>query len=348
MAERVNISRLKDVSRLSVDEDRLFSATHEEILQGETTDIYFVKTRDVLDHGQLLDTPVVAEIFTRKKGVFAGLSEMLFLLKDRKDIEIEALSEGEEFEPREVLVRISGPYGSFGMLETVYLGMLASSTAWATAARECVLAAAGKPVLCFGARHVHPSVAPVMERVAVKVGGCHAASCILGAKLAGMEPSGTVPHAAILIAGDTLKLARLYDETMAPAEPRFVLVDTFKDETEEALRLAHALGGRLSGVRLDTPGERGGVTPELVRELRWRLDCVGFSDVSIIASGGITPDRIRLLSEAGVDSFGVGSYISNPDSRDMTMDIKMINGSPIAKRGRLPGLQDNPRLKRVF
>lgn len=259
MAERVNISRLKDVSRLSVDEDRLFSATHEEILQGETTDIYFVKTRDVLDHGQLLDTPVVAEIFTRKKGVFAGLSEMLFLLKDHRDIEIEALSEGEEFEPREVLVRISGPYGSFGMLETVYLGMLASSTAWATAARECVLAAAGKPVLCFGARHVHPSVAPVMERVAVKVGGCHAASCILGAKLAGMEPSGTVPHAAILIAGDTLKLARLYDETMAPEEPRFVLVDTFKDETEEALRLAHALGGRLSGVRLDTPGERGAV-----------------------------------------------------------------------------------------
>lgn len=78
------------------------------------------------------------------------------------------------------------------------------------------------------------------------------------------------------------------------------------------------------------------------------MDRAGFSDVSIIASGGITPDRIRLLSEAGVDSFGVGSYISNPDPRDMTMDIKMINGSPIAKRGRLPGLQDNPRLKRVF
>ncbi len=339
---------MQDVSRLTVDEDRIFSATHEEILNGETTDIYFVKTRDVLKSGDLLGTDVVAEVFTRKSGVFAGLSEMLFLLKDRGDIKVEALSEGDEFSSREVLVRISGPYGSFGMLETVYLGILASSTAWATAARECVVAAQGKPVLCFGARHVHPAVAPAMERVAVKYGGCQAASCILGAKLAGMEPSGTVPHAAILIAGDTLKLARLYDQAMAPDEPRIVLVDTFKDETEESLRIAEALDGRLSGVRLDTPGERGGVTPELVRELRWRLDCAGFKEVSIIASGGITPERIKVLSEAGVDSFGVGSYISNPSPRDMTMDIKMIDGRPIAKRGRLPGLQENPRLKRVL
>ncbi|SMG49429.1 nicotinate phosphoribosyltransferase [Dethiosulfovibrio salsuginis] len=339
---------MQDVSRLTVDEDRIFSATHEEILNGETTDIYFVKTRDVLKSGSLLGTDVVAEVFTRKSGVFAGLSEMLFLLKDCGDIKVEALSEGDEFSSREVLVRISGPYGSFGMLETVYLGMLASSTAWATAARECVVAAQGKPVLCFGARHVHPAVAPAMERVAVRFGGCQAASCILGAKLAGMEPSGTVPHAAILIAGDTLKLARLYDQAMAPDEPRIVLVDTFKDETEESLRIAEALDGRLSGVRLDTPGERGGVTPELVRELRWRLDCAGFKEVSIIASGGITPERIKVLSEAGVDSFGVGSYISNPSPRDMTMDIKMIDGRPIAKRGRLPGLQENPRLKRVL
>lgn len=348
MAEREMISQLEDVARLSVDPDRLFSATHEEILKGETTDIYFVKTRDVLDAGGLLNTPVVTEIFTRKKGVFAGLQEMLFLLKDCKGISVEALSEGDEFEPREVLVRISGPYGSFGMLETVYLGILASSTAWATAARECVLAAGGKPVLCFGARHVHPAVAPAMERSAVAVGGCHAASCILGAKMSGMEPSGTVPHAAILIAGDTVRLARLYDSTIDPREPRIVLVDTFKDETEESLLVAKALEGRLSGVRLDTPGERGGVTAELVKELRWRLDRAGFADVSIIASGGMTPDRIRLLSDAGVDSFGVGSYISNPDPRDMTMDIKMINGNPIAKRGRLPGIQDNPRLRKVL
>lgn len=341
------ISRLRDVADLSVNRDRLASATHEEILKGETTDIYFVKTRDVLTAGGMLETPVVAEIFTRKPGIFAGLFEMLRLLEGQ-DLEIYALEEGDTFDSREVLVRIHGSYGSFGMLETVYLGMLASSTAWATAARECVDAAEGKPVLCFGARHVHPAVAPVMEKVAVTVGGCKAASCILGAKLAGMEPSGTVPHAAILIAGDTVKLAKLYDGTLSSEEPRLVLVDTFKDETEEALRVAKALEGRLSGVRLDTPGERGGVTPELVKELRWRLDKAGFPEVSIVASGGLNPDRIRVLSQAGVDSFGVGSYISNPSPMDMTMDLKEVDGVPIAKRGRLPGILDSPRLKRVL
>lgn len=342
------ISRLKDVADLSVQSPRFFSATHQEIMSGATTDIYFVKTRDVLSQESLLDTPVTAEIFTRKKGIFSGLKELLFLMKDFKGLSVESLSEGDAFQEKEVLVRIEGPYSSFGMYETVILGILASSTAWATAARECVEAASGKAILCFGARHVHPAVAPAMERAALEVGGCKGASCILGAKLAGREPSGTVPHAAVLIAGDTVRLAKLYDEVVDKAEPRVILVDTFKDEAEEALLVAKALEGRLSGVRIDTPSERGGVTAELVKELRWRLDKAGFPSVSIIASGGMTPDRIRALSQAGVDSFGVGSYIANPDPRDMTMDIKAVKGVPVAKRGRLPGILENPRLKKVL
>jgi nicotinate phosphoribosyltransferase len=186
-----------------------------------------------------------------------------------------------------------------------------------------------------------------MERTAVAVGGCTAASCILGAKLAGGEPSGTVPHAAILIMGDTVELAKVYDSVVPSGEPRIVLVDTFKDEAEESLRVAEALGARLSGVRLDTPGERGGVTAELVREIRYRLDMAGFGHVQIVASGGLNPDRIRLLSAAGAASFGVGSYISDAAPIDMTMDLKVIDGHPIAKRGRLPGVLASPRLLRV-
>jgi nicotinate phosphoribosyltransferase len=32
----------------------------------------------------------------------------------------------------------------------------------------------------------------------------------------------------------------------------------------------------------------------------------------------------------------------------MTMDLKMIDGKPIAKRGRLPGIEHNPRLRRFL
>ena len=341
------LNRLDDLSALQPETGRLFSATHEEILGGWTTDIYFLKTRDVLRLAGRLDVPVTAEIFTRQGGTFAGLEEMLRLFRGiGADLQIEALEEGASFSPKEVLVRIRGSYEAFGLYETVLLGMLASSTGWATAARHCVEAAGNLPVLCFGARHLHPAVAPVMERAAV-IGGCVDASCILGAKLLGKVPKGTIPHAAILLAGDTLKLAQVYDEMLPPGEPRTVLVDTFKDEAEEALRVAEVLGDRLSAVRLDTPGERGGVTPDLVREVRYRLTQAGYGHVAVLVSGGLSPDRIRLLAEAGAAGFGVGSYITHATPRDMTMDLKEVDGKPVAKRGRLPGPLPNERLKRV-
>ncbi len=338
----------KDIASFKKEEGRLFSATHEEILEGWTTDIYFLKTRDVLRSAGLLETPVTAEVFTREGGIFCGAEEVLNLFRRLPNPpQVEALAEGESFSAKEVLMRITGTYESFGIYETVLLGMLASATGWATAAKECVEAAEGRGVLCFGARHVHPAIAPVMERAA-KIAGCSAMSCILAAKLCGEEPRGTVPHAAILMAGDTVRLAKLYDAQVPKDEARIVLVDTFKDECEEALRVAEALEGKLTGVRLDTPGERGGVTPDLVREMRWRLDAAGYNNVQIIATGGLTPERIRVMNEAGADVYGVGSYITGGARRDMTMDLKMVGGKPIAKRGRLPGIIPNPRLKRVL
>lgn len=342
------LDSLNDIASYEETEGRLFSASHDEICAGWTTDIYFLKTRDVLRSAGRLETPVVAEVFARHGGVYAGSEEVLRLFRTLPNPpQVESLPEGSAFEPKEVVMRITGTYESFGLYETVLLGMLASSTGWATAAKECVDAAEGRDVLCFGARHVHPAVASVMERAA-KIAGCSAMSCILAAKLCGEEPRGTIPHAAILLMGDTVKLAKLYDAQIPAEEPRIVLVDTFKDEAEETMRVAECLGERLSGVRLDTPGERGGVTPDLVREVRWRLDIAGFRKVKIIATGGLTPDRIRIMNEAGADVYGVGSYITHGAPRDMTMDLKMVDGKPVAKRGRLPGLIPNPRLERVF
>lgn len=338
----------KDIASFCNSKDRLFSATHEEILCGWTTDIYFLKTRDVLRDSGYLELPVTAEIFARKGGIYAGSEEVLRMLRTLPNPPVvETLKEGSAFSAKEVLMRITGTYESFGLYETVILGMLASSTGWATAAGECVEAASGRPVLCFGARHVHPCVASVMERAA-KIGGCASMSCILAAKLCGEEPKGTVPHAAVLLVGDTVKLAKIYDANVPPHEARVVLVDTLKDEAEETLLVANALGDKLSGVRLDTPSERGGVTPDLVREIRWRLDIAGFNKVNVIATGGLSPERIRIMNDAGAAVYGVGSYITHGAQRDMTMDIKMVDGRPVAKRGRLPGIIQNPRLERVL
>ncbi len=338
------LSSLEEVRRLAVaGNDRLHSASHDEILAGLTTDIYFVRTMEILRSLGLAGTPVTAEIFASREGVLVGVDEVRFLLRDA-GVRIESLCEGEMFSAREVIMRIEGPYARFGMYETVLLGMLAHASGWASAAREVVRVAGETPVYSFGARHVHPAVAPVMERAAL-LGGMRGAACILGAKLSGQEPVGTMPHAFILIVGDTVRAATAYHELMPAGVPRLVLVDTFTDEAVEALRVAEAMGGDLSAVRLDTPKERGSVTPDLVREVRARLDLAGHRKVQIFVSGGVTPERIPALIEAGTDAFGVGSYISSAPPIDMTMDLREVNGKPRAKRGRTPGRTPSPRLR---
>jgi len=91
------------------------------------------------------------------------------------------------------------------------------------------------------------------------------------------------------------------------------------------------------------------VTADLVKEVRARLDMEGFGHVRIVVSGGLNPERIRYFKEEGarVDSFAVGSYISGATPIDFTGDIKEIDGRPIAKRGRIPGLTESPRLRPV-
>ncbi len=340
------IKSMNDVKNMTINADRqLFSANEKEILEGCTTDIYFVRTMDILNNMNIADKIVTAEIFPRKSGVFAGIDEVFNILKNKK-IELWALPEGSDFHRKETVVRIIGPYSEFGIFETVILGILASSCGWATAARECREACGEKPFIIFGSRHVHPSVAPVMERSAV-IGGAVGASNILAAKLMGMEPSGTLPHASFLIAGDTLPVSVTYDKISPKEHKRIILIDTFKDEAEEALRIAKALGKNLYAIRLDTPSERGGVTIELVKEVRARLDMEGFDFVKIFVSGGLNPEKIKLLSDAGADSFGIGSYISGASAIDMTMDLKEIEGKPIAKRGRIPGRVENSKLIRL-
>jgi nicotinate phosphoribosyltransferase len=324
-----------------------------EILSGDSADVYFARAESIMER-EGLDPVVTMEVFGRERGVLCGIGEARNLLGHvlagtaPDDARVEALEDGDVIEPKEVVLRIRARYRTFGLYETAVLGMLAQSTGWATAARECVDAAAPDPVISFGARHIHPDITDVLDYAAI-VGGCVGASTPAGARLAGLAPTGTMPHSLVLIFGDTVEAALAFDRHIGPEVPRIVLVDTFKDEAEEALRVAHALGDRLYGVRLDTPSERGRVTAELVHEVRARLDQAGFSHVKIVVSGGLTPERIAYFREAGapVDSYAVGSYISGATPIDFTGDIKEIDGRPIAKRGRIPGLTDSPRLKPV-
>ncbi|MFI5261338.1 MAG: nicotinate phosphoribosyltransferase [Candidatus Limnocylindrales bacterium] len=324
-----------------------------EVLSGESADVYFARAEQVLER-EGLDPLVGMEIFARQDAILCGIDEAKTLLAHAlvdaaaEECVVEALDDGDRIAPKEIVLRIRARYRRFGLYETAILGMMAQSTGWATAARDTVEAAAPAPVISFGARHVHPEVTDALDYAAT-IGGCVGVSTPAGARLAGLRPTGTMPHSLVLIFGDTVVAAEAFDRDLEPDVPRIVLVDTFKDEAEDALRVAHALGDRLYGIRLDTPSERGRVTIDLVKEIRARLDLEGFTHVRIIVSGGLTPERIGQFKAQGapVDSFAVGSYISGASPIDFTGDIKEIDGRPIAKRGRIPGLTPSPRLRPV-
>lgn len=327
--------------------DGLFAPT-DAVLRGETADVYFHRTRQILAAAGI-DPLVTMEVFAGGDGLLCGMREARALLERvcSPEAVIESLQDGDAIARKEVALRITDRYQSFCLYETAYLGYLSSGTGWATAARAAVAAADGVPVVAFGARHIHPHAVGPMEYAAI-VGGCQACASLIGSRMAGTPPSGTMPHALVLVLGDTVRAAQLFHATIDAAVPRVVLVDTLHDEAEEALRVGAALGRDLWGVRLDTPSERGGVTPALVREVRARLDMANLAHVRIVISGGLSVERIAQFraERAPVDLFGVGSAISRAAAIEFTADLKVIDGTPIAKRGRIPGITPNPRLVR--
>jgi nicotinate phosphoribosyltransferase len=152
----------------------------------------------------------------------------------------------------------------------------------------------------------------------------------------GQPAVGTIPHALILILGDTVRAISAFDERIDRAIPRIALIDTFGDEKFEAIRVAEALGDSLYAIRLDTPSSRRGDFAQLLEEVRWELDLRGHQNVKIFISGGLSEHTIRLLNPFA-DGYGVGTAISNSPVVDFSLDIVEIEGKPLAKRGKRSG-----------
>lgn len=317
----------------------LHIASVEDIKSGRVSDVYFERSRQVLT-ALKIDKHVTAEIVLKRFpssyqwGVWAGVEECLEILQGLK-IDVSAMAEGTIFDVNQPLMVIEGSYLEFGIFETALLGFLCQASGIATKAARCRLAAGDKTVISFGARRMHPTIAPMIERNAY-LGGCNGVAVVKSAEMLGIQPSGTIPHALILIVGDTVKAIQAFHDIIDPKVNRVALIDTFQDEKFEAVNVARALGGQLYGVRLDTPANRRGDFLGLLKEVRWELDLRGFQQVKLLVSGGIDENKILELNEV-VDAYGVGTAISNAPVLDFALDIVAIEGQPIAKRGKRSG-----------
>ena len=305
----------------------------DEIRRGDTTDVYFLRTMEVLRKLGKDRVRVKAEGYVKRfpdaydYAVLSGMDEMLSLLSGR-EVDVRAMEEGSLFFLEEPVFSIEGPYGAFCEMETAMLGMICQASGIATKTSRIKHLAGDRTVLSFGARRMHPALSTIIDRNAF-VGGADGVSVVRSASFLGEVAMGTMPHALVLVVGDTVDAIRGLDAAVAPEVPRVALIDTLRDEKFEAIRVAEALRERLAGVRLDTPSSRRGSFRKILKEVRWELDLRGFSHVKLMASGGIGEEDVAELCDA-VDGFGVGTCISNAPTIDFALDIVAVEGRPFA------------------
>jgi nicotinate phosphoribosyltransferase len=338
--------------------DRLFWLANEREIKGaKTTDIYFLNTKEVLAKNHI-DSEVVMEVFARELpenatwGVLSGVYEVAKLLEGLP-LDVWAFDEGSIFlaDGRgalyEPVMTISGRFRDFVEYENPILGLLSSSSSISTKASRFRVAAGDRQLVSFGTRRVHPALAPLVER-SCYLAGFDGVSNVLGGKLLGVEPSGTMPHALVQVIGDQEKAWRLFDKTMPKGVKRTALVDTFWDEKTEAIKAFETLGKNLWGVRLDTPASRRGSFRQIIEEVRWELKIRGGGAVKIFVSGRMSEEDIVRLKDI-VDGFGVGTAVAYPPSIDFSAKIVEVRekGKTYlrAKRGGLGGRKDVHRSK---
>lgn len=330
--------------------DRIFwIAKEEEIKKAETTDVYFSYTKKVLEkYG--LHKKVIMEVYARNLpfegnwGVLLGVHDCIKLLEGLP-FKVKSMCEGEIFQvnPKSVVyepvMQIECYYDDFCLYENPLLGLLAENTGIASKAARYRLIAGNKILFSFGSRRIHPVLAPASER-AIYIAGFDGVSNILAAKLIGIKPVGTMPHALIQVFGDQKEAWKAFDSTLSEDVPRIALIDTFCDEKAEAIMALETLGEKLAGVRLDTPRSRRGEWRKIIEEVRWELNVRGGKNVKIFVSGSIDEKLIQELSDI-VDGFGIGASVSAAPPVDFSAKIVAIEVDgkmkPIAKRGDIGG-----------
>ena len=341
--------------------DRTFwLAKEEEIKRGETTDIYFINAVKALQ-AKNLNPKVVMEVYTRKLpysepwAVLGGIYEAAKLLEGLP-IDVYAMEEAGIFlSPRsstiyEPVLRIEGRYQDFAVYENPLLGLICTNTSLLTKSVRVKQAAGDKMVLSFGTRRTHPALAPTVERAAY-IAGLEGLSNVLGSKLLGVKPAGTMPHALILCFGDQKAAWLAFDEAVSEDTPRIALIDTLWDEKAEAILALETLRDKLWGVRLDTPTSRRGNFRRIIEEVRWELNLRGGEKVKIVVSGGLDEEEIKALKDI-VDGFGVGTAITAAPIIDFNAKIVEVEEDgalkPRAKRGDLSGAKEVYRFEGTF
>ena len=262
------------------------------------------------------------------------------------DGEVWAIAEGTPVFAGEPLLRVVASLPSAQLVETALLSTMLFQTMIATKACRVVEAAAGRPVVEFGARRAHGTEAALLAARAAFIGGCTATSQLECGKRFGVPVSGTMAHSWVMThekeADAFCRYAELYGSDAV------LLVDTY--DSVAATRTIVTEGLTPSAVRLDS-----GDLDQVSREVRRLLDAGRRESTQIFASGDLDEHRVAALVARGapIDGFGVGTAISTSrDVPSLSGVYKLVevvrNGEPVPTSKRSPEKATLPGQKQVW
>jgi nicotinate-nucleotide pyrophosphorylase (carboxylating) len=234
----------------------------------------------------------------RGAGVIAGLEVAAYVFEalDPSVIFAPLLADGERVVPGNRIALISGHSRSILSGERTALNLLGRMSGVATATSELVDAVSGTGARISDTRKTMPGLRAI-DKYAVRVGG-------------GMNHRFGLYDAVLikdnhLVAGGDI--AGAVAAARAAVDPG-VMIEV---EVENLDQLAQVLETDADRVLLDNMG------PE---PLRQAVDKVG-GRMTTEASGGVTPDNIRLLAETGVDIISVGWLTHSAPQLDIGLDF---------------------------
>src|SRR5262245_22009236 len=226
-----------------------------------------------------------------------------YLHRFRFSGDVWAVDEGTPVFPPEPLVRITAPIAEAQLVETALLAHIGFQTSVASRTARVIEAAAGRPVIDFGARRAHGLEAGVLAARATFLAGCEATSNVDAGRQFGIPVSGTMAHSWVMAFPDEMTAFRAYVDSFGADS--VLLIDTY--DTERAAHAIVAGGLKPRAVRLDS-----GDLIDISRRVRAILDAGGLRDTSIFVSSDLHEQRIAdiVSAHAPIDGFGVGGALT--------------------------------------
>jgi len=256
-----------------------------------------------------------------------------------------AFDEGTPVFAQEPIMRVTAPLPEAQLVETALIAETMFPTSVASRAARIMTAAAGRPVMEFGARRAHGIDAGIRAARAAYIAGFSSTSIVEAGKRFGIPLSGTMAHSWVMAFPEEVSAFRTYGEIFGDA---VFILDTY--DAVEAARMVTASGLKPRAVRIDS-GDQIAIS----RQVRRIFDEHGLADTAIVASGDLDEMRIAEIIAAGapVDGFGVGTAVSTSSDAPALSGVYKLaeierggRAVPVLKKS--PGKSTYPGRKQVW